>query len=118
MNESYGKKWAVGDTVGVFLDTNDRTIGKFNNTQNNEYKTILPDEFSNLFFNYKYFSIKLGEIIFVPEYRGNNKIFPFLVFSLNGELQVDPSAGDAAFSDVYGETFVPACTLGKLYNTS
>ena len=37
----------------------------------------------------------------------------FSVFSLNGELLVDPSAGDAAFSDVNGETFVPACTLGK-----
>ena len=28
VNDSYGKKWSVGDTVGVFLDTNDRTIGK------------------------------------------------------------------------------------------
>ena len=28
IKESYGKKWAVGDIVGVFLDTNDRTIGK------------------------------------------------------------------------------------------
>ena len=37
VNESYGKKWAVGDTVGVFLDTNDRTIGKLTNTQNNEH---------------------------------------------------------------------------------
>ena len=27
IRESYGKKWAVGDIVGVFLDTNDRTIG-------------------------------------------------------------------------------------------
>ena len=25
---------------------------------------------------------------------------------------VDPSAGDAAFSDVYGDSFVPAVTLG------
>ncbi len=50
----------VGDTVGVFLDTNDRTI----------------------------------------------------VFSLNGELLVDPSAGDAAFTEIQGEEFVPACTLG------
>ena len=40
---------------------------------------------------------------------------PFSVFSLNGELLVDPSAGDAAFGDVNGETFVPACTLGKYY---
>ncbi len=29
VNDSYGKKWQVGDTVGVFLDTNDRTIGIF-----------------------------------------------------------------------------------------
>ena len=36
----------------------------------------------------------------------------FLVFSLNGELLVDPSAGDAAFSEICGETFVPACNLG------
>jgi ryanodine receptor 2 len=50
----------VGDVVGVFLDTNDRTI----------------------------------------------------VFSLNGELLVDPSAGDAAFTEIQGEQFVPACTLG------
>ena len=28
ISESYGKKWAVGDIVGVFLDTNDRTIGE------------------------------------------------------------------------------------------
>ena len=28
LRETYGKKWAVGDTVGVFLDTNDKTIGK------------------------------------------------------------------------------------------
>ncbi|XP_023320280.1 ryanodine receptor isoform X3 [Eurytemora carolleeae] len=60
VNDTYGKKWQVGDTIGVFLDTNDRTI----------------------------------------------------VFSLNGELLVDPSAGDAAFSEIQGETFVPACTLG------
>ena len=26
LRESYGKKWAVGDIVGVFLDTNDKTI--------------------------------------------------------------------------------------------
>ena len=29
IRETYGKKWAVGDIVGVFLDTNDRTIGMF-----------------------------------------------------------------------------------------
>ena len=28
LRETYGKKWAVGDIVGVFLDTNDKTIGK------------------------------------------------------------------------------------------
>lgn len=60
VKDTYGKKWQVGDTVGVFLDTNDRTI----------------------------------------------------VFSLNGELLVDPSAGDAAFTEIQGEEFVPACTLG------
>ena len=32
-------------------------------------------------------------------------------FSQNGELLVDPSAGDAAFSEVVGEDFVPACSL-------
>jgi hypothetical protein len=32
-------------------------------------------------------------------------------FSQNGELLVDPSAGDAAFTDVAGEDFVPACNL-------
>ena len=32
-------------------------------------------------------------------------------FSLNGELLVDPTAGDAAFAEVVGEAFVPACTL-------
>ena len=35
----------------------------------------------------------------------------FLGFSLNGELLVDPSAGDAAFNEVAGEDFVPACSL-------
>jgi hypothetical protein len=30
---------------------------------------------------------------------------------LNGELLVDPSAGDAAFSDTAGDGYVPACTL-------
>ena len=40
------------------------------------------------------------------------KIKFILVFSLNGELLVDPSAGDAAFSEIGGETFVPAATLG------
>ena len=35
-----------------------------------------------------------------------------LGFSLNGELLVDPSAGDAAFTEVAGEAFVPALTLG------
>ena len=28
LKESYGKKWSVGDIVGVFLDTNDKTIGR------------------------------------------------------------------------------------------
>ena len=32
-------------------------------------------------------------------------------FSLNGELLVDPAVGDAAFNEVVGESFVPACTL-------
>ena len=41
-----------------------------------------------------------------------NYQFPPSVFSLNGELLVDPSAGDAAFTEIAGETFVPACTLG------
>ena len=27
-NESYGKQWAVGDCVGVFLDMVDHTISK------------------------------------------------------------------------------------------
>ena len=36
----------------------------------------------------------------------------FSVFSLNGELLVDPSAGDAAFTEINGESFIPACTLG------
>ena len=26
--DTYGKKWQVGDVIGVFLDTNDRTIGR------------------------------------------------------------------------------------------
>ena len=30
---------------------------------------------------------------------------------MNGELLVDPSAGDAAFNEVAGEDFVPACSL-------
>jgi len=60
LKETYGKKWSVGDIVGVFLDTNDKTI----------------------------------------------------VFSLNGELLVDPSAGDAAFTEINGEAYIPACTLG------
>lgn len=34
-------------------------------------------------------------------------------FSLNGELLVDQAAGDAAFSEVTGEEFVPALTLGS-----
>ena len=61
MVEAYGKRWHVGDVVGVFLDLVDRTIS----------------------------------------------------FSLNGELLVDPAAGDAAFGDVApaGESFVPAFTL-------
>ena len=28
VKDTYGKKWQVGDTIGVFLDTNDRTIGE------------------------------------------------------------------------------------------
>merc|ERR1719422_2908678 len=28
------------------------------------------------------------------------------------ELLVDPSAGDAAFTEINGESFIPACTLG------
>ena len=28
LRETYGKKWAVGDIIGVFLDTNDKTIGE------------------------------------------------------------------------------------------
>ena len=27
VSDSYGKKWQVGDVVGVFLDINDKTIG-------------------------------------------------------------------------------------------
>ena len=77
ISESYGKKWAVGDIVGVFLDTNDRTIGE---TQLN---SVLPSSFLS-----------------------------FPVFSLNGELLVDPSAGDAAFTEITGDSFIPACTLG------
>ena len=34
-----------------------------------------------------------------------------IMFSLNGELLVDPHAGEAAFSELVGEAFVPACTL-------
>ena len=34
-----------------------------------------------------------------------------IMFSLNGELLVDPSAGEAAFTELVGEAFVPACTL-------
>ena len=65
MVETYGKIWHVGDIVGVFLDTADRTIS----------------------------------------------------FSLNGELLVDPVAGDAAFSEIAaGESFVPAFTLGTGQN--
>ena len=59
MVETYGKRWHVGDIVGIFLDLVDHTIS----------------------------------------------------FSLNGELLVDPVAGDAAFSEVTGENFVPAFTL-------
>ena len=29
VRDTYGKKWQVGDIIGVFLDTNDRTIGNF-----------------------------------------------------------------------------------------
>lgn len=39
--------------------------------------------------------------------------FLTLAFSLNGELLVDQAAGDAAFSEVTGEEFVPALTLGS-----
>ena len=42
----------------------------------------------------------------------NFTIIP-LGFSLNGELLVDPVAGDAAFSDVIGESFLPAFTLSS-----
>ena len=28
LRETYGKKWSVGDIIGVFLDTNDKTIGE------------------------------------------------------------------------------------------
>ena len=79
IRESYGKKWAVGDIVGVFLDTNDRTIGAvWIFTVSVDVKTLSP----------------------------------VAVFSLNGELLVDPSAGDAAFTEINGESFIPACTLG------
>ncbi|XP_069170443.1 ryanodine receptor [Procambarus clarkii] len=33
-------------------------------------------------------------------------------FSLNGELMMDASGSETAFSDVQGDAFVPACTLG------
>lgn len=33
-------------------------------------------------------------------------------FSLNGELLMDSLGGETAFTDVQGEGFVPACTLG------
>ncbi|XP_067007679.2 ryanodine receptor [Anabrus simplex] len=33
-------------------------------------------------------------------------------FSLNGELLMDALGGETTFSDVQGESFVPACTLG------
>ncbi|XP_076069948.1 ryanodine receptor isoform X2 [Oratosquilla oratoria] len=33
-------------------------------------------------------------------------------FSLNGELMMDASGSETAFSEVHGDSFVPACTLG------
>jgi ryanodine receptor 2 len=33
-------------------------------------------------------------------------------FSMNGELLMDSMGGEVAFTDVTGEGFVPACTLG------
>ena len=50
--------------------------------------------------------------LFLSKFIRINYQFPPSVFSLNGELLVDPSAGDAAFTEISGETFVPACTLG------
>ena len=50
--------------------------------------------------------------LFLSKFIRINYQFPPSVFSLNGELLVDPSAGDAAFTEIAGETFVPACTLG------
>ena len=50
--------------------------------------------------------------LFLSKFIKINYQFPPSVFSLNGELLVDPSAGDAAFTEIAGETFVPACTLG------
>ena len=52
LRETYGKKWSVGDIIGVFLDTNDKTIGEWKHirqftrhvrmeTQMTNYKTIL-----------------------------------------------------------------------------
>ncbi len=47
-----------------------------------------------------------------PFFLKKSKTFFFKPgFSLNGELLVDPVAGDAAFGDVLGEEFVPAFTL-------
>ena len=39
------------------------------------------------------------------------RLLIFSGFSLNGELLVDAVAGDAAFSEIAGEEFVPALTL-------
>ncbi len=33
-------------------------------------------------------------------------------FSLNGELLMDSLGGEVAFTDVQGDGFIPACTLG------
>ncbi|XP_043197981.1 ryanodine receptor-like isoform X5 [Amphibalanus amphitrite] len=38
-------------------------------------------------------------------------------FSLNGELMMDAMGGETAFSEVAGEAFVPACTLGLSQRT-
>ena len=40
------------------------------------------------------------------------RLYVCVGFSLNGELMMDASGSETAFSDVQGDAFVPACTLG------
>ena len=47
LRETYGKKWSVGDIIGVFLDTNDKTIGEWTMSRHMTIYKMCPDGNAN-----------------------------------------------------------------------